>query len=183
MCPPEEDAGTDLRPGVLRLASCVDGPLRKFYASAGRLEGEGRWRDDARISHGRSSVSSQPPKEPRFWPTRDGKLIADAAKSLSTGAWEKIQALWGKLRGRVEQKPAAVEAAQDVARTPEDPGALATLRLQIKKLLAEDEAFAAEIAHLVGGSFSQANLQRSGAIAQGAGSGIRGEWNQRQPEA
>ncbi len=96
-------------------------------------------------------------------------LVADAAKALGTGAWEKVQALWGKLRGRVEQKPAAAEAAQDVARTPKDPDALAALRLQIKKILAEDETFAAEIAQLVGGASFQANLQGSGALAQGPG--------------
>lgn len=98
------------------------------------------------------------------------ELVADAAKALGTEAWEKVTTLWGKLRGRIEQKPAAGEAAQDVARAPEDPDAHAALRHQIKKILAEDEAFAAEIAQLVGGSSLQANLPGSGAIAQGAGS-------------
>ncbi|HKH47861.1 MAG TPA: hypothetical protein VKM72_24655 [Thermoanaerobaculia bacterium] len=94
-------------------------------------------------------------------------LVADAAKALGTEAWKKVTTLWGKLRGRIEQKPAASEAAQDVARSPEDPDALAALRYQIKKILAEDEAFAAEIAQLVGGPSFEANLQGSGAIAQG----------------
>jgi hypothetical protein len=96
-------------------------------------------------------------------------LVVAASKDLSAEAWERIKKLWGLLRGRVDQKPAAAEAAQDVARTPEDPDALATLRHQIKKILAEDEAFAAEIAQLVGGPSFQANLQGSGAIAQGPG--------------
>src|SRR5215213_401655 len=97
-------------------------------------------------------------------------LVADAAKALGTEAWKKVTTLWGKLRGRIEQKPAAGEAAQDVARSPENPDALAALRHQIKKILAEDEAFAAEVAQLVGGLSFQADLQGSGAIAQGAGS-------------
>jgi len=96
-------------------------------------------------------------------------LVADAAKALGTGAWERITTLWDKLRGRVEQKPTAAAAVQDVVSSPKDPDALAALRLQIKKILTEDEAFAAEIAQLVGGSSFQANLQGSGGIAQGPG--------------
>jgi hypothetical protein len=48
----------------------------------------------------------------------------------------------------VETKPAAQEAVQDVAKAPEDADAQAVLRLQLKKLLAEDEALAREVAQL-----------------------------------
>lgn len=100
-------------------------------------------------------------------------LVVAASKDLSADAWEKIKKLWGLLRGRVDQKAAASEAARDVANAPEDPDAVAAFRLQIKKILAEDPAFAAEIAQLLpsagGGTSFQAYLQGSGAIAQGPG--------------
>lgn len=99
-------------------------------------------------------------------------LVADAGKTLGTGAWERIKGLWARLQPRVEEKPAAQEAAQDVAEAPEDADALGALRLQLKKILAEDQAFAAEIAKLVeaaGGPSVQATVQGSGAVAQGPG--------------
>jgi hypothetical protein len=97
------------------------------------------------------------------------KLIADAGEAGAAAAGDLIKKLWGRLWSRVEHKPSAAEAVQDVARAPEDAGALAALRHQIKKILAEDEAFAAEIAQLVVGASFQAALQGSGAIAQGPG--------------
>jgi len=49
----------------------------------------------------------------------------------------------------VEAKPAALEAVQDAAERPDDEDALAALRLQLKKLLAEDEPLAKELARLL----------------------------------
>lgn len=97
-------------------------------------------------------------------------LVADAGKDLASGAWERIKGLWGKLRPRVEERPIAEAAAKELARAPQDPETLETLRLQIMKILREDEAFAQEIAQLVGeGAGNTAFLQGSGAIAQGTG--------------
>jgi hypothetical protein len=97
------------------------------------------------------------------------ELVADAGKALGTGAWERITGLWGKLRPRVEERPIAEAAVKELAQAPEDPEALEALRLQIKKILKEDEAFAREIAQLVGVSGNSAFLQGDGAIAQGQG--------------
>lgn len=65
-------------------------------------------------------------------------------------AWESAKTLWGKLRPKVEAKPAALEAVHDVAANPQDPDAAAALRLQMRKLLQDDQALAAEIARLWG---------------------------------
>jgi hypothetical protein len=77
----------------------------------------------------------------------------EAAKKLGEKAGEQsldqAKALWDKLRPKVEAKPAALEAAQDAAAHPEDEDALAALRLQLKKLLAEDQALAQELARLL----------------------------------
>ncbi len=77
----------------------------------------------------------------------------EAAKKLGEKAseqgFEQAKALWDKLRPKVEANPAALEAATDVAAHPNDEDALAALRLQLKKLLAEDESLAQELARLL----------------------------------
>ena len=77
----------------------------------------------------------------------------EAAKKLGEKASEQgfdhAKALWEKLRPKVEARPAALEAAQDTAAHPDDEDALAALRLQLKKLLAEDEPLAQELARLL----------------------------------
>jgi len=77
----------------------------------------------------------------------------EAAKKLGEKASEQgfdhAKALWEKLRPKVEAKPAALEAVQDAAEHPDDEDALAALRLQLKKLLAEDEPLAQELARLL----------------------------------
>ncbi len=76
------------------------------------------------------------------------KAAEEAGEKLGGEAWEQAKALWSKLRPKVEAKPAAHEATQDVAANPQDEDARAALRLQLKKLLAEDDALAKEVARL-----------------------------------
>lgn len=78
------------------------------------------------------------------------KAAEEAGKKLGEAAWERARALWSKLRPKVEARPAAQEAVQDLAAAPDDPDAQAALRQQLKKLLAEDPALAEEIARLWG---------------------------------
>jgi hypothetical protein len=77
----------------------------------------------------------------------------EAAKKLGEKAseqgFEQTKALWDRLRPKVEARPAALEAAQDAAAHPDDADALAALRLQLRKLLAEDESLAQELARLL----------------------------------
>lgn len=68
---------------------------------------------------------------------------------LGTRAWQTAQTLWGKLRPKVAAQPAAQEAVQEVVQNPNDADAHAALRLQLKKILAEDETLARELAPLV----------------------------------
>ncbi len=76
------------------------------------------------------------------------KAAEEAGKKLGGDAWDKAKSLWGKLRPRVEAKPAAQEAIKDAAAAPQDEDAQGALRQQLKKILAEDEALAAEVARL-----------------------------------
>lgn len=82
--------------------------------------------------------------------TKAGEGAAgEAGKKFGAAAWDKARALWGKLRPRVEDKPAAQAAVQDAAQNPQDEDARAVLRLQVKKMLAEDAGLAQEIAEMV----------------------------------
>jgi tetratricopeptide (TPR) repeat protein len=73
----------------------------------------------------------------------------EAGKKIGVSAWEQAKALWDKLRPRVEAKSAAQEAVQDMIRTPNDEDARTVLRVQLKKLLAEDETLLKEITQLM----------------------------------
>ncbi len=98
------------------------------------------------------------------------ELVEEAGKALNV---ELVKKLWGKLRPRVEEKPAAAEAAQEVARAPEDGDALGALRIQLRKILESDPALAAELAGLVeaGGTriTYQGQVQGAGTLVQGSG--------------
>jgi len=72
------------------------------------------------------------------------KAAEEAGKKLGSDAWEKAKALWSRLRG----KERVVQAAQDLAASPDDPDAQAALRLQLKKALEADQALVAEVARL-----------------------------------
>ena len=76
------------------------------------------------------------------------KAAEEAGKKVGGDAWERAKTLWSKLRPKVEAKPTAQEAVKDAAAAPQDEDAQAALRLQLKKILAEDETLAAEVAHL-----------------------------------
>ncbi len=77
------------------------------------------------------------------------KAAEEAGKQLGGEAWGKVKTVWGKLQSSVQTKPAAQEAVQEVARNPQDADAQAALRLQLKKILTEDEALARELVPLV----------------------------------
>lgn len=78
-----------------------------------------------------------------------GKAVEEVGKEAGAGALAIGKKAWDKLRGKVEAKPAAAEAAEDVARMPDNPDARGALRLQLAKILAADESLAAEIAEIV----------------------------------
>lgn len=77
------------------------------------------------------------------------KAGEEVGKQFGAGTWDRAKALWGKLHPKVEPKPAAQEAVQDAASTPADADAQAAFRLQLKKLLTEDESLAQEIMQLL----------------------------------
>jgi hypothetical protein len=76
------------------------------------------------------------------------KVVVRAADAVSDEAFTYAKALWERLRPKVEEKPAAQEAAEEVAARPDDDDALAALRLQLRKLLEEDQQLAGDLTRI-----------------------------------
>ena len=72
-----------------------------------------------------------------------------AATRFGAAAWRKAQTIWAALSPKLEAKASAQEAAVDVANNPEDEDSQAALRVQLKKILANDEALASQLATIL----------------------------------
>jgi hypothetical protein len=91
-----------------------------------------------------------------------GEVVEGVAGQAVDAAWSHVNAIWEKLRPAVEAKPAAGEAATDVADHPDDADTQAALRVQLRKLLTDDPALASEIQSLL------EDAQRGGVVASGS---------------
>lgn len=72
----------------------------------------------------------------------------ELGKKLSADAWDGLKRLAEKIQQKTKAKPALQEALTDAQNAPDDEDVIAALRLQLRKLLSEDQALAAEIARL-----------------------------------
>ncbi len=59
-------------------------------------------------------------------------------KKIGGEAWEKAKALWGKLRPRIEAKPAAQQAVQEAAADPQDAAKQEALVQALAQVLQEE---------------------------------------------
>jgi hypothetical protein len=87
-----------------------------------------------------------------------------AADRLGEGVWEHARRLWARLWPAIAARPAAEEAARDLAERPDDEGARSALVWQLQKALEGDPALAAELERLWGDAI------RGGVVAGGDGS-------------
>jgi hypothetical protein len=83
--------------------------------------------------------------------------------------------LWGKLHPKVAAKAAAQEVVQDAAAAPDNEDIRAALRVQLKKLLADDPGLAAEIVRqLSEGQATGAAVSAHGARSVAVGGSVTG---------
>src|SRR5215213_2609039 len=73
------------------------------------------------------------------------KAAEETGKAVAGQSWEWAKSLWTKLKPTVEANPGALVAAQDVAQAPEDHELQTVLRVQLRKLLTEDQSLADEV--------------------------------------
>ena len=76
------------------------------------------------------------------------KAAESAAEKFGEDAWEKAKSIWSKLNPKLESKPMAQGAAQELAENPEDEDAREVLAKQLKKLLESDPTLMADISQL-----------------------------------
>ncbi len=79
----------------------------------------------------------------------DDKAGQEARQKLGTDAWNSGKSVWDRLRPEIESRTAAHEAVNDASLMPGDADALAAFRLQLKKLLAENEVLANDLSELL----------------------------------
>jgi len=103
------------------------------------------------------------------------KAAEETGKAVAGQGWEWAKSLWTKLKPEVEAKPAALEAAQDVAHAPEDEDLQAALRVQLKKLLTEDQSLAEEVSRwLEQGKAAGITVTASGERSVAIGGNVKG---------
>jgi len=103
------------------------------------------------------------------------KAAEETGKAVAGQSLEWVKSLWTKLKPEVEAKPAALEAAQDVARAPEDEDLQAALRVQLKKLLTEDQSLAEEVSRwLDQGKAAGITVTASGERSVAIGGDVKG---------
>ena len=73
----------------------------------------------------------------------------EIGKAVAPELLDHAKRLWARLWPHVESKPAALEAAGDVAQAPDDARTRAAFELQLEKLLKERPELASELAPIV----------------------------------
>jgi hypothetical protein len=73
----------------------------------------------------------------------------EIGRSVAPDLLAHAKRLWTRLRPHVEAKPAALEAAEDVAQAPDDGRTRAAFELQLEKLLRDDPALVDALAPIV----------------------------------
>lgn len=77
------------------------------------------------------------------------KMGEKAAEEIGKGLPGAVGKLWTRIGKKFKGNPAAETAVKDAVANPQDEDNLAALRKEIKKALADDAAFAAEIEELL----------------------------------
>ena len=80
---------------------------------------------------------------------------------------KEVQELYPALEAYLSNKPSVRDAFADLKKMPDDPDAQTALRLQLKKLLAEDDAFAIQLQNILKKAVKKEN--NSTVISQTAG--------------
>jgi len=96
-------------------------------------------------------------------------IATKAAEKLGAELPAAVGNLWKALKTRFDKKKAAREALSDLLKNSNDPDLQAAFRVQLKKVLEKDDAFAEQIKRLIEAASSETHIQvGDGAVAYGA---------------
>ena len=76
-----------------------------------------------------------------FWPA----FATKAAETVGAQVPAAIGKVWAAIKERFDKKPSAKEALLDLLKNPDDADLQAAFRVQLKKVLEEDDAFAGDL--------------------------------------
>jgi hypothetical protein len=95
-------------------------------------------------------------------------IATKAAEKIGEGLPTTAGKLWGAIKAKFDTKAAAKGALQDLLKEPEDVDLQAAFRVQLRKALEEDEAFAARVRGLLTEAGAQVDVRvGDGAAAVG----------------
>ncbi len=95
-------------------------------------------------------------------------IAAKAAEKIGQELPAVVGKLWNAIKTRFDNKQMARETLKDLLKKPDDPDLQAAFRVQLKKALEEDHAFAQELRRLVEEADPGTSYQvRDGALAVG----------------
>ena len=92
----------------------------------------------------------------------------EIGKAVAPELLDHAKRLWAKLRPHVESKPAALEAAGDVAQAPDDARTRAAFELQLEKLLKERPELASELAPIVKDAVASGVVETATQVSYGS---------------
>jgi len=93
------------------------------------------------------------------------------SKAAETVLPKAAEDLYNTVKSRLNGRPAAEEALEDLKATPADEDAQAALRLQIKKMLVEDEAFVQQLSEKLEKAQASGEVKRVSASRRGVAAG------------
>lgn len=105
------------------------------------------------------------------------QAAGEVGQRFGSGVWERAQQVWNRLWPQAQQRPAVTEAVQDVAAAPEDEDLRAQLRVQLRKMLADDPKLSQELGRLLSEADQRGEVRQvvaSGERAVAAGGNISG---------
>jgi hypothetical protein len=77
------------------------------------------------------------------------EVVKRTVGTITDATFRRAEELWEKISPRIQAKPAAMEAATDLAKMPEDTDARVAFSFQMRKLLAADDDLARDVANLL----------------------------------
>jgi hypothetical protein len=78
-----------------------------------------------------------------------GKALEKIVENATDEGWEIVQPWIGKLMGKIEDKPAALNAAQRVAFSPENENYQTALEVELEEIFTADRDLAEEIKRIL----------------------------------
>lgn len=90
----------------------------------------------------------------------------EALKKVGPEVWDEGVHLWERLWPKVQEKPAAIDAVEEVLADPADADNQIVLRKQLEKILTANPALSEEIGQILAGPVAQRVIAKGGSTVR-----------------